>query len=252
MDKPLLQTRDLTKRFHALAAVNAVSLSIARGEVHAVIGPNGAGKTTLINLLSGDLAPSDGRVLFKGRDITGLSPDRVSRLGISRSYQRTNIFPSLTCLENCWLAAQSRLKSSMRFVLPAGRRQDVRQRAEGALDTCGLAARAEVVAAVLSHGEQRQLELGMVLATEPELLLLDEPMAGMGSEESAEIVELLRRLARSHTIVLIEHDMDAVFAIASRITVMVDGEVLATGSIDEIRGNRAVQEAYLGNDDGLE
>jgi branched-chain amino acid transport system ATP-binding protein len=252
MDELLLETRDLTKRFHALAAVNAVSLGIMRGEVHAIIGPNGAGKTTLINLLSGDLAPSDGRVLFKGQDIAGLSPDRISRLGISRSYQRTNIFPSLTCLENCWLAAQSRFKSSMRFVLPAERRLDVRSRAESALEACGLAARAEVVASTLSHGEQRQLELGMVLATEPELLLLDEPLAGMGSEEATDIIELLRRLARSHTIVLIEHDMDAVFAIASRITVMVNGEVLATGALDEIRANPAVQEAYLGTDDGLD
>jgi branched-chain amino acid transport system ATP-binding protein len=250
MNQPLLETRDLNKRFHALAAVNAVSLAVARGEVHAIIGPNGAGKTTLINLLSGDLPPSAGRVLFKGRDIAGHGADRISRLGISRSYQRTNIFPSLTCIENCWLAAQSRLKSSMRFFLPAGRRHDVRLRAEGALDVCGLAARAGIVASALSHGEQRQLELGMVLATEPELLLLDEPLAGMGTEEAAGIVELLRRLARSHTIVLIEHDMDAVFAIANRITVMVNGEVLATGSPDEIRQNRAVQAAYLGTDEG--
>jgi branched-chain amino acid transport system ATP-binding protein len=252
MDEPLLETRDLDKRFHALVAVNAVSLRVARGEVHAIIGPNGAGKTTLINLLSGDLAPSGGRVLFKGRDITGLSSDRISRLGISRSYQRTNIFPTLTCFENCWLAAQSRLKSSMRFVMPASRRHDVRLRTEGALEVCGLSERAGLIASALSHGEQRQLELGMVLATEPELLLLDEPLAGMGSEEAAEIIELLRRLARSHTIVLIEHDMDAVFAIASRITVMVNGEVLTTGSVDEVRQNRAVQEAYLGTDDGLE
>ncbi len=252
MDKPLLETRDLNKRFHALAAVNAVSLSVARGEVHAIIGPNGAGKTTLINLLSGDLAPSGGRVLFKDRDITGLSSDRISRLGISRSYQRTNIFSNLTCFENCWLAAQSRLKSSMRFVMPANRRHDVRMRTEDALEVCGLAARAGLIASTLSHGEQRQLELGMVLATAPELLLLDEPLAGMGSEEAAEIIELLRRLARSHTIVLIEHDMDAVFAIASRITVMVNGEVLATGSLDEIRQNHAVQEAYLGNDGSTE
>src|SRR5271169_3681621 len=141
MDKALLETRDLTKRFHALAAVNAVSLGVMRGEVHAIIGPNGAGKTTLINLLSGDLAPSGGRVLFKGRDITGLSSDRISRLGISRSYQRINIFPTLTCFENCWLAAQSRLRSSMRFVMPANRRHDVRVRTDGALEACGLSER---------------------------------------------------------------------------------------------------------------
>jgi len=249
MGDALLETRALTKRFHALAAVNALSLSVAHGEIHAIIGPNGAGKTTLINLLSGEFPPSAGTVLFKGEDITGLAMDRIARMGIGRSYQRTNIFREMTALENCRLGAQSRLESSMRFVYPAQRLEGLRARAEQALETCGLARRGATVASALSHGEQRQLELAMVLATEPELLLLDEPLAGMGSEESAGIVELLRRLADAHTILLVEHDMDAVFAIATRITVMVNGEILESGTPAAIRASPAVQEAYLGKGD---
>lgn len=241
----------MTKRFHALTAVNAISLGIARGEIHAIIGPNGAGKTTLINLLSGEFSPTAGAVLFKGRDITGLGMDRISRMGIGRSYQRTDIFPAITTFENCRLAAQSRLRSSMRFIYPAESIQSVRVRAENALEVCGLIARGTTIASALSHGEQRQLELAMVLATEPELLLLDEPLAGMGGEESVQIVGLLRRLATGHTIVLVEHDMDTVFSIANRITVMVNGEILESGTPEKIRGSRAVQEAYLGVDEAV-
>jgi branched-chain amino acid transport system ATP-binding protein len=241
-----LELEQLTKRYYALAAVSDVSLKIHRGEIHAIIGPNGAGKTTLINVLSGDLPPTSGKVRFKGQDVTGLSPDRISRLGIGRSYQQTNVFPSLNCLDNCWLAAQSRSRSSMRFVWPAHRLARVRERAERALATCGLGGREQVLAADLSYGEQRQLELAMMLATEPELLLLDEPLAGMGSEEAAAVTALLRRLAETRTIVLVEHDMDAVFAIANRITVMVGGQVLETGGLEQIRRSRAVQDAYLG------
>ncbi len=249
MSEPILVTERLGKHFGALRAVFGVSLEFAPGKVHAIIGPNGAGKTTFINLLSGDLPPSDGIIRFRGRDITGLPPNRISQLGIGRSFQKTNIFPGFTCFENCWLAAQSRRKSSMRFFRPARRLADVEARATAALETCGLGARRDTVAAEMSYGEQRQLEIGMMLATEPELLLLDEPLAGMGTEEAAQVVKLLRRLAAEHTLILIEHDMDAVFAIADLITVMVNGEVLETGTVEQIRNSAEVQQAYLGDEE---
>jgi branched-chain amino acid transport system ATP-binding protein len=246
MTAPLLETRDLRRSFGALHAVAGVSLAFAPGRVHAIIGPNGAGKSTFINLLSGELAPSAGTIRYKGRDITGLSPDRVARLGIGRSYQKTNIFPTFTCFENTRLAAQARLPSSLRFMKPATGLAEINDRADRALASCGLVHRRDTVAAAISHGEQRQLEIGMLLATGPELLLLDEPLAGMGAEEARAVIALLARLAGDHTIVLIEHDMDAVFAIAERLTVMVNGAVLETGSVDEIRHSPAVQAAYLG------
>jgi branched-chain amino acid transport system ATP-binding protein len=248
MNETILETQDLTKRFRGLVAVNGVTLAFARGQVHAVIGPNGAGKSTFINLLSGDQPPTGGRILFKGRDITGLPNHAIAQLGVGRSYQKTNIFPSFTCFQNCWIAAQSRLPSSMRFFRPALRHKDVRARAERALEMCGLAPRRDAVAATVSHGEQRQLEVAMMLATEPELLLLDEPLAGMGQEESARMIALLRGLARAHTLILIEHDMDAVFSIAETLTVMANGEVLETGSVAKVRASKAVQEVYLGVD----
>ncbi len=242
----VLETESLTRHFGGLVAVDGVTIRVHEGEVHGVIGPNGAGKTTLINLLSGDLAPSNGRIRFRGRDIAGLPAHRVSRLGVGRSYQRTNIFPEFTVRENCWLGAQSRLPTSMRFIRPAERDKTVAARADRAMELVGLTGRADTLAATLSHGEQRQLELGVMLATEPSLLLLDEPMAGMSADETARLVELLRRLRRDHTLVLIEHDMDAVFAVADVLTVMVNGAVLASGAPDEIRRSRAVQDAYLG------
>ena len=241
-----LETKALTKRFGGLTAVDGVSLPVARGSVHCVIGPNGAGKTTLINLLSGDLAPTSGHVRLAGDDITGLPPYRVSKRGIGRSYQKTNIFPEFTVFENAWLAAQSRLPSCMRFFRPAARLRDVEARTHRALDMAGLAARAKTPAGILSHGEQRQLEIALILATEPKVLLLDEPMAGMSADESLRMVELLRRLRGDHTLVLIEHDMDAVFAVADVITVMVNGAVLESGAPQAIRASRTVQEAYLG------
>ncbi len=246
MPDAVLETETLTRRFGGLVAVDAVSLSVPAGQAHAVIGPNGAGKTTLLNLLSGDLAPTSGRMRFQGRDITNLPAYRISRLGIGRSYQRTNIFPEFTVRQNCWLGAQSRLPSSMRFFRPAKHLTAVAKRTDQALELAGLAARAGAIASTLSHGEQRQLELAVMLATEPTLLLLDEPMAGMSADESARMVDLLRRLKRDHTLVLIEHDMDAVFAVADVITVMVNGAVLASGAPEAIRGSRAVQDAYLG------
>jgi len=249
MTEALLETRGLSKHFGGLAAVSDVSLAFEAGRVHAVIGPNGAGKTTFLNLLSGEMRPSAGSVWFKDRAITGLTPDRVARLGIGRSFQRTNVFTELTCFENCWIAAQSRLPSSLRFLRPANRRSDLAASAARSLEMCGLLARRDHAASALSHGERRQLEIAMILATEPELLLFDEPLAGMGYRESQDVIALLRRIAEKRTIVLIEHDMDAVFSIAHRITVLVNGCVLETGSVSEIQGSRAVQAAYLGAED---
>ena len=246
MTEPILQTHGLSRHFGGLAAVNDVSLVCEMGQVHALIGPNGAGKSTLINLLSGDLPANAGRVLFEGRDITGFAADRISQMGIARSYQKTNLFLPFTAFENCRLAAQSRLPNSMHFFRPALAREDINAAAQRALAQAGLAGRGDVVVSALSHGEQRQVEIAMALATRPRALLLDEPLAGMGAEESARIVALLRQLTQDHAILLVEHDMDAVFAVANTLTVMVNGRVLETGTPAQIRSSRAVQEAYLG------
>ena len=246
MAEAMLETVQLTRRFGALAAVDGVSLGFARGEVHAVIGPNGAGKSTLLSLLSGELRATSGRVLLNGRDVTRAPPDRISRLGVGRSYQTANVFGELTCAECLWLAAQSRVKSSMLFFWPAEKYAEVGVRAERALHACRLTERRFTPARELSYGEQRQLELGMILATEPSLLLLDEPLAGLSHGEAQAIVELLREVRRDRTVVLIEHDMDAVFSIADRVTVLVQGRVLETGTPQQIRASAAVREAYLG------
>jgi branched-chain amino acid transport system ATP-binding protein len=246
MAEPVLAARGLSRSFGGLAANSDVSLDLHRGMLHAVLGPNGAGKSTLINLLSGDLPPSNGKILYRNQNIAGWSPDRRSRAGIGRSYQRTNIFPNFTAFENCRLAAQSRVPRALRIWTRAQAFADLRAAAERALEQAGLAARSDVVAATLSHGEQRQLEIAMVLATSPSVLLLDEPLAGMGSEESQSMVALLKKLAADHAILLVEHDMDAVFAVADVITVMVTGQVLESGPPDQIRTSLAVQEAYLG------
>jgi branched-chain amino acid transport system ATP-binding protein len=246
VSEAILRTGGLTRHFGGLAAVSGVSLDFHVGEVHAVIGPNGAGKSTLVNLLSGDLAPSAGVISLAGRDITGLPPERISRLGIGRSYQKTNVFPPFSVYENCRLAAQSRLPSSMRFFRAAHRYGAVAAAAERAMALAGIEGRAHVPVAALSHGEQRQVEIAMTLATDPKVLLLDEPLAGMGAEESARIVDLLGKLVRDHAILLVEHDMDAVFAVANRLTVMVNGQVLESGTPEQIRASRTVQEAYLG------
>ena len=249
MPRTLLRTEDLRRQFGGLAAVKSVSLECHEGRVHAVIGPNGAGKTTLINLLSGDLAPSAGSIEILGRQVNGLGAHQISQLGVGRSYQRTNIFMSFTAFENCRLAAQSRLPSSMRFVRAAARYREVNEMAMQALAAAELRGREDVVAAALSHGERRSLEVAMTLATRPKVLLLDEPLAGMGSDESARMVELLRKLAPAHAMLLVEHDMDAVFALADTLTVMVDGAVLATGTPASVRANPEVQRAYLGESD---
>ena len=248
MTEAILQTRGLSRHFGGLSAVGDVSLACEMGQVHAVIGPNGAGKSTLVNLLSGDLPASAGEVLFEGRDITGFAAERISQLGIARSYQKTNLFLPFTAFENCRLAAQSRLPNSMHFFWPALARKDINAAAHRALAQAGLAGRGDVIVSALSHGEQRQVEIAMALATRPRVLLLDEPLAGMGAEESVRIVALLRELAQDHAILLVEHDMDAVFAIADVLTVMVSGRVLESGPPTQIRASRAVQEAYLGVD----
>ena len=244
-----MRTAGLRRLFGGLAAVNGVSLECHVGRLHAVIGPNGAGKTTLINLLSGELAPSAGRIEILGREVTGLAAHRISQLGVGRSYQLTNVFMRFTAFENCRLAAQSRLASSMRFLRPATRYREVNEAAARALALAELSGRENTVAAELSHGERRQLEVAMTLATRPKVLLLDEPLAGMGAEESARMVELLRKLAPGHAMLLVEHDMDAVFALADTLTVMVDGAVLASGTPAAVRANDAVQRAYLGETD---
>jgi branched-chain amino acid transport system ATP-binding protein len=249
MADAILQIDRVSKSFGGLIATNNITIEFERGQIHAIIGPNGAGKTTLINLLSGDLFPNDGTILFNGQDITHLPPHKISQLGIGRSYQKTNIFAEFTCFENCWVAAQSRINTSMRFFRPASNLKAVEKRTEKALELCGLSLRRDSRASAMSYGEQRQLEIGMMLATEPELLLLDEPLAGMGSEESLQVIELLRRLAEDHTLILIEHDMDAVFSIADQLTVMVNGRILETGTVGQIRSSQAVQEAYLGVDE---
>ena len=244
----ILSTRGLTRRFGGLAAVNNVAVGIEFARLHAVVGPNGAGKTTLINLLSGDLPATTGGVLYKGDDITRLPPDRRSRIGIGRSYQKTNIFPGFTAFENCRLAAQSRMPRALHLFADAESFDPVVDVAKSALDAAGLARRGDRIASTLSHGEQRQLEIAMVLATRPEVLLLDEPLAGMGAEEASLMVELLRTLKPRHAILLVEHDMDAVFAVADLITVMVNGQVLESGPPAQIRASPAVRDAYLGTE----
>jgi branched-chain amino acid transport system ATP-binding protein len=248
MSDAILRVRGLSKSFGGLAAVDNVDLEVGVGELHAVIGPNGAGKTTLINLLSGELPASSGDIFFRGDEISRLAPEKRARLGIGRSYQKTNIFLGFSALENCRLAVQAREPRPLNWLRDARSYAGVISQARRALDAVGLAERADEAALALSHGEQRQLEIAMCLASEPRLLLLDEPLAGMGMEESLKMVQLIGRLGENHAILLVEHDMDAVFQLAKVLTVMVDGKVLASGTPEEIRANRNVQAVYLGND----
>jgi branched-chain amino acid transport system ATP-binding protein len=245
---PVLVTTALGRRFGGLVAVDDVSLSLAPKTVHAVIGPNGAGKSTLVNLLSGDLRPSTGTIRLGTLDITHWPSHRIAQHGVARSFQHTNVFGAFSAFENCRLAAQSHHRNFGCWVKPAERYGDWNAEADAALAIVGLAARAGVAATALSHGERRALEIAMALATKPTVLLLDEPLAGMGPEESAHIVALLKRLAADHAILLVEHDMDAVFALADRLTVMVNGRILASGAPEAIRANAEVQRAYLGTE----
>jgi branched-chain amino acid transport system ATP-binding protein len=244
--RALLQVENLAKRFGGIVATDDIVLDIAQGELHAVIGPNGAGKTTLIAQLSGQLRPDSGRIRFAGTDITALPVHRRSALGLARSFQITSLFLDFSVLDNVALAVQAHDGHSFRFWRNARSETGLRQRAQAALARVGLAERADWPASALSHGEHRQLELAMALASSPRMLLLDEPMAGLGPEESARMVAMLRALKSELTILLVEHDMEAVFALADRVTVLLYGRVIATGAPDAIRANAQVREAYLG------
>ncbi len=246
MTEALLSARALTRRFGGLAAVDQVTLDLWRERIHAVIGPNGAGKSTLTNLLSGDLVPTSGSVTLAGRDVTGWSPERIARAGLGRSYQKTNIFLPFTVWENIRLAAQSRTPQAARWLQLAGSVRAANERAERALELAGLQQRRDQLAGAASHGEQRQLEIAMALATDPQVLLLDEPLAGMGTAEAERMVALLLRLKQDHAMLLVEHDMDAVFALADQLTVMVNGQVVASGTPAQVRADAGVQSAYLG------
>jgi branched-chain amino acid transport system ATP-binding protein len=245
MPEPVLAARGLSRYFGGLAAVNDVSIDLHANEIHAVIGPNGAGKSTLINLLSGHTAPSAGSIRYQAKDIAGYSADRVARLGVGRSFQRINVFPEFSIFENCRLAAQAGLPSSMRFFRPALSFREINQAAERVIALVGLQ-QPERAAHALSHGERRQLEVAMTLATRPKVLLLDEPLAGMGADETVLIVRLIETLGRDHAILLVEHDMDAVFSVAQRLTVMLDGRIIETGDPQAVRTNPEVRKAYLG------
>ena len=246
MADPLLRVENLVRRFGGIVATDHVSLEVARGELHAIIGPNGAGKTTLISQLTGQLLPHAGATYLAGQDITRVPAWRRSALGLARSFQITSLLPDFTALDNVALAAQAHDGHSFRFWGNARKESGLRATALAALERVGLGARANTLVSKLSHGEQRELELAVALATSPQLLLLDEPMAGLGITESARMVKLLQELRREVTIVLVEHDMDAVFALADRISVMVYGRVIASGAPSEIRQNEDVKRAYLG------
>jgi branched-chain amino acid transport system ATP-binding protein len=245
---PILEVSDLRKSFGALVATDHVSFDVRPGEMHAIIGPNGAGKTTLIGQLSGTLRPDAGTIRFAGEDITRLDATARSRRGLARSFQITSIYRDFTALDNVALAVQAHAGHSFRFWKPAQKDPALRDPAAAILAEVGLAGRAGVLAANLSHGEQRQLEIAMTLATKPRLLLLDEPLAGMGTEESQRAIAFLRTLKARHPIILVEHDMDAVFALADRISVLVYGRIVATGTPEAIRVNPEVRAAYLGEE----
>ena len=249
MADALLEVRALSRRFAAVDALKEVNFSVAAGEVHALIGPNGAGKTTFIHHVSGALRPDSGSVHFAGHDVTGLSMHERVRAGMARSYQITNLFPAFSARDNVALAVQGRpdAGSSFRFWRPVAAETALLAEADTWLAQVGLADKADTVAGSLSHGEQRALELAMALATKPQLLLLDEPMAGTGPEESARMVALIEQLARHVTILLVEHDIEAVFRLADRISVLVNGRMICTGTPDEIRNDAGVRRAYLGD-----
>jgi branched-chain amino acid transport system ATP-binding protein len=248
MTEALLQVSDLRKSFGALRASDGITLEVRPGETHAVIGPNGAGKTTFISQLAGNLLPDSGRIVFAGEDVTALPAPKRARKGLARSFQITSVYPDFSALQNVALAVQAHAGHSFRFWRDARRDRALTELAAKVLEQVGLRERINVLAANLAHGEQRQLEVAMALATGPRLLLLDEPMAGMGTEESQRMIALLSSLKRKQTIVLVEHDMDAVFRLADRISVLVYGRVIATGAAEEIRAHPEVRAAYLGED----
>ena len=248
MSEALLEIEHLRKSFGALVATDDITLSVRTGETHALIGPNGAGKTTLVGQLTGELTPDSGTIRFNGRDITGLSTAARARAGLARSFQITSIFGSFTAEGNVALSVQATRPHSFRFWQPAARIAALRGPARKLIEDVGLGGFGGSIAAEMSHGQHRQLELGMALATRPSMLLLDEPMAGLGTEESHAMAALLASIKGRYTILLIEHDMDVVFALADRISVLVSGRVIATGSADEIRNHPDVRAAYLGDE----
>ena len=248
MAEPVLSLRDIRKSFGALKATDGVSLDLRAGEIHALIGPNGAGKSTLIHQIAGTLRPDSGSISFLGDDIAGLGVAARARMGLARSFQISSLAPEFSALRNVMLAIQSRQGSSFRFFRPVMRDRSLTEPAMAALERVGLAERARVPATELSHGEKRQLEIAIALALGPKAFLLDEPMAGMGPEGSRRLTGFLDRLRQEAPILLVEHDMDAVFALADRISVLVYGRVIATGTVDEIRGNAEVRRAYLGEE----
>ena len=248
MAEPLLKVQGLVKRFGGLVATDKVSLDIRHGEVHALIGPNGAGKTTLIAQLSGSLASDAGRLGFDGSDISTLPQHERVRRGLARSYQITSIFKKFSVLDNVALAVQARSGTSMSFWRPLAAETALFEEAAELVRRVGLGGREHAMAGNLAHGEQRQLEVGLALATQPKLILLDEPMAGMGPEESVRIIELIEKVREEVTVLLVEHDMDAVFRLADRISVLVNGRLIATGEPEAIRKNPEVRKAYLGDE----
>lgn len=249
MAEPLLRIESLCKSFGAVKACHDLSLEIHAGEIHALIGPNGAGKTTLLNQIAGDLTPDSGQIFLAGQEITHLPLYRRAPLGLARSYQITSVFANLSVEENMLLAIQAHHGHSFRFWGRGLKDPQLLAELGPALETVGLSERAETIAGNLSHGEKKQLEVGMALSCKPQLLLLDEPMAGMGPGGSIELSKLIHKLKKEMTILLVEHDMEAIFSLADRITVLVYGEVVATGSVEEIRSNPAVRQAYLGEED---
>ncbi|MVT71268.1 ATP-binding cassette domain-containing protein [Bradyrhizobium pachyrhizi] len=246
MPNPLLRVDNLVRRFGGITATDNLSMEVVPGELHAIIGPNGAGKTTLISQLTGQVMPNSGTIRFAGRDVTNLPSYKRSRLGLARSFQITSLLKDFSAIDNVALAAQAHDGHSFRFWGNARKERHLRESARAALERVGLGRRADIVVSQLSHGEQRELELAVALATRPQLLLLDEPMAGLGVTESARMVALLKELRKEVTIVLVEHDMEAVFALADRITVLVYGRVIACDVPDAIRKHEEVKRAYLG------
>ena len=244
----LLEIRSLAKHFGGVVATDDVSLEVRAGEVHALIGPNGAGKTTLVAQISGSLAPDGGRIVFDARDVTRLAQHQRVKAGLARSYQITSIFRRSSVLENLALAVQARSGSSLSFWRPVATETALSEEARAIAAEIGLSDRAGIAGGELAHGEQRALEMGLALATRPRLLLLDEPMAGMGPQESQRIIALIERVRRNVSVLLVEHDMDAVFRLADRISVLVNGRVIATGAPEKIRANEEVRNAYLGDE----
>jgi branched-chain amino acid transport system ATP-binding protein len=249
MSNEVLRIEGLSKKFGGIKAIDNVAFNVCKSEIHAVIGPNGAGKTTFISLMSGELSPDAGSIIFEGRNINGLSVPKRARVGLGRSYQISQIFRDMSALQNVMIAVQSATGNSYSFLRPASADMKVMNRAIELLETVGLAERGKAMVAEMAHGEHRQLELAMTLASDPHLLLLDEPMAGMSQAESGEMVKLLKQIRSNYAVILVEHDMDAVFALADRISVLVYGKIIATGTPEEIRRDPNVREAYLGEDE---